>query len=113
FLGRIDRQVKIRGHRIELGEIEQTLGRQMGVQEAAVIAHRGADGEVRLIACVIGVDRHNIPSDELRAFMGKTLPDFMVPETFHWFESFPKTPNGKLDRDELASLASSCQEIPR
>lgn len=101
FLGRIDHQVKIRGHRIELGEIEAALERQPGVQRAVVVAQE-QQGDKRLVAYVEGkpeADRPN--SDALRTACRHDLPDFMVPAVLMVLDRLPLTPNGKIDRKRL------------
>lgn len=115
FLGRIDHQVKVRGHRIELGEIEASLVEHPQVREAAVLAKAYGTGDMRLvayIACaaaaslpVAGEDRPTvdleISGEELRPFVKQSLPEYMVPSTFVFLARLPRTPNGKVDRNAL------------
>jgi amino acid adenylation domain-containing protein len=109
YLGRNDHQVKIRGYRVELGEIETHLARHEQLKEAIVVAREDALGENRLVAYVIPSDRTGagaVPNvDALRAHMTAVLPEYMVPSAFVTLESFPLTPNGKLDRHSLPSPA--------
>jgi amino acid adenylation domain-containing protein len=100
YLGRIDLQVKIRGFRIELGEIESVLGQHEGVQEASVIA-REYDGEKRLTAYVVSRHDLNIDVTELRSFLKKKLPEYMIPSHFVALHGFPLTPHGKVDYQAL------------
>jgi amino acid adenylation domain-containing protein len=123
FLGRLDHQVKIRGFRIELGEIESALTAQDGVREAVVVADRpaasGAVGDWRLLAYVIPDLGVALTVDDLRARLGASLPEYMVPTGFLLLESLPLNPNGKVDRkalpafDELASTSAAIYEAPR
>ncbi len=101
FLGRIDDQIKIRGFRVEPGEIESALVQDPSVREAAVVVQGRVSGDRRLIAYLVqGPEgQKNVP--ELRAFLKRSLPDFMIPSSFVWLDSFPLTPNGKLDRAAL------------
>jgi len=101
FLGRIDQQVKIWGHRVELAEIESVLGRHKAVNEAVVIVQEGENK--RLIAFYSSHALQDI-SEELRAHLSRFLPDHMVPSKFVKVDQWPMTPNGKLDRERLATL---------
>ncbi|HVT17364.1 MAG TPA: amino acid adenylation domain-containing protein [Thermoanaerobaculia bacterium] len=101
FLGRADQQVKIRGFRVEPGEVEAALAGHPAVREAAVVADAPAGGEVRLVA-YIGTAGAAAPAvEELRAFLRRQLPEFMLPAAFVCLASLPLTANGKLDRRAL------------
>lgn len=102
FLGRADRQVKIRGHRIELGEIEATLGRHPALRQCVVAAVPGSDERPRLAAYVVPRAGHVVPAtDELAGALRERLPDYMVPSKFLVLDSLPVTPNGKIDHAAL------------
>jgi tyrocidine synthetase III len=95
FLGRTDHQVKIRGNRIELGEIESALIKHEKVREAVVVA-RGTEGEKYL--CAYMVTHSEVNKSELRSFLSKSLPEYMLPSYFVTMTKLPLTPNGKIDR---------------
>jgi natural product biosynthesis luciferase-like monooxygenase protein len=101
FLGRVDHQVKIRGHRVELGEIEAALCRHPSVREAVVVARDDAPGEQRVVAYLIPQPGHSIAAPELRRVLRDELPEFMLPSHFVQLERFPQTPNRKVDRKAL------------
>ncbi|MFE7975851.1 amino acid adenylation domain-containing protein [Streptomyces shenzhenensis] len=106
FLGRRDRQVKVRGYRIELDEIEVHLSAHESVRETAVIAPRGGDHD-RLVAWVTpqpGADSAEL-SWRLREFLRDRLPVFMVPNPILVRDRLPLTRAGKIDRDRLAQDA--------
>ncbi|MBJ8205708.1 non-ribosomal peptide synthetase, partial [Bacillus cereus] len=98
FLGRVDHQVKIRGFRIELEEIEARLLNLNGVKEAVVSAKEN-EGEQYLCAYLVS-DIHSSVS-ELREYLSKHLPEYMIPSYFVYMDKMPLTPNGKLDRKAL------------
>ncbi len=103
FIGRKDYQIKIRGYRVELGEIESKLLKHEKVKEAAVIAKTDSDGDSSLCAYIIGTDIETT-SDELREYLAKELPNYMIPSYFILLDKLPLTPNGKLDRKALAEI---------
>jgi len=106
FLGRTDRQVKIRGNRVELAEIERVLAEHPAVAEAVVMAIAGAGGDVaRLAAYVVPPRGVAAPADELRAHVAGRLPEHMVPATVTLIGSVPLTPNGKVDEARLPAPA--------
>ena len=100
FLGRADHQVKVRGFRIELGEIEARIGLHPDVAEAVVVAREDDPNDVRIVAYV----RYKgaaVSEADLRTHVQGALPDFMVPAHFVTVQSFPLTPNAKVDRKAL------------
>jgi amino acid adenylation domain-containing protein len=101
LLGRLDRQVKVRGFRIELEEIEAALVSHPAVREAAVTAPEGPGGGRRLVAHLVAPQAG---AAELRRFLRERLPDYMVPAAWTYLEALPKTAGGKLDRKALAAV---------
>jgi amino acid adenylation domain-containing protein/non-ribosomal peptide synthase protein (TIGR01720 family) len=101
FLGRQDHQVKVRGYRIELGEIETTLGSHPAVREGVVVAPAAEGGHRRLVAYLVPASDTPPSIDELRAFLARTLPEYMVPGVFVFLDALPVTSNGKVDRRAL------------
>ena len=103
YLGRNDHQVKIRGYRIELGEIEAALRAEPGVKDAVVVAH-GDGADKRLVAYLQSAA--DLGAEEaLREALREKLPEFMVPAVFIRLDTFPLTPNGKVDRKALPAPA--------
>ena len=100
FLGRNDFQVKIRGFRVELGEIEARLREHAAVREAVVLAREDIAREKRLVAYYTA-PAGEVGVAELRAHLAAVLPEYMVPAAYVRVESFPLTPNGKVDRAAL------------
>ncbi|MEC0251885.1 non-ribosomal peptide synthetase/type I polyketide synthase [Bacillus halotolerans] len=114
YVGRIDEQVKIRGHRIELGEIEAALHNVEAVQKAAVTVREEEDGLKQL--CAYYVSEKSIPAAQLREQLSLELPNYMVPSYFVRLEHMPLTSNGKINRKVLpapeASLQQTAEYVP-
>jgi amino acid adenylation domain-containing protein len=105
FLGRADRQVKIRGLRVELSEIEATLRRHPAVREGAVVLQPRSDADDPAI--IAFAELADEASDAaLQAWLEERLPVFMVPRTVTVLERLPRTTTGKIDRRALATVAS-------
>ncbi len=98
FVGRKDNQVKVRGFRIEPGEIEHHLLEHPAIKEAVVLP-RSFSGTQELVAYVTG--KEDLDVAELRGYLKRRLPDYMVPAFFFPLATLPMTPNGKVDRKAL------------
>ncbi|HEX6355313.1 amino acid adenylation domain-containing protein [Actinophytocola sp.] len=106
FAGRRDDQVKIRGYRVELGEIEGTLGTHDHVAQARVLLRSDGDQDPRLVAYVVAVDGAPVlDAGDLRAWLERTLPEYMVPPDIVFLDRIPLTANGKLDVSALPAPA--------
>jgi amino acid adenylation domain-containing protein len=101
FLGRIDRQFKIRGFRVELGEIESALLHYTDIVECAVVVRdNGARKEI--IAYLVIRDRSSqTESATIKKWLRQKLPDYMIPSLIIFVDAIPRTPSGKLDRKAL------------
>jgi amino acid adenylation domain-containing protein/thioester reductase-like protein len=108
FIGRVDHQVKIRGHRIELGDIEAAISQYVDIKEAAVVTREDNVGEKQLVAYLVATQTSNLGSN-LRGYLKEKLPEYMVPNVFVMMAKFPLTPNGKVDR---RALPAPSQERP-
>jgi amino acid adenylation domain-containing protein len=103
FLGRVDSQVKIRGSRVELGEIEAAILQHPAVRQVAVVeVSSGSGTQATTLAAHIVGSAGELPSCvELRRFLQRSLPEYMIPSKFFAAEALPLTRNGKVDRDAL------------
>ena len=101
YLGRLDHQVKVRGHRIELGEVEVVLGQHPQVRERVVVARRDSSGENRLVAYVVPRDSLAPTHGQLRDYLKPKLPAYMIPSALVVLDALPLTANGKLDQRAL------------
>jgi amino acid adenylation domain-containing protein/thioester reductase-like protein len=105
FCGRADYQIKIRGYRIELGEIETILTEHKQIEEAVVLDLDYTNGDKYLCAYVkINGD---LQVSDIRAFVGKELPDYMIPNAYVFVEEMPLNANGKIDRRQLLSISEN------
>ncbi|MCP4656403.1 MAG: amino acid adenylation domain-containing protein, partial [bacterium] len=96
FLGRCDHQVKLRGFRIELEEIAAVLVEHPAVRQAVAVVRQEC-----LVAYAAAEDEELPAHDELRRFLGKRLPEYMVPTLFVELGALPLGPTGKVDRRAL------------
>ena len=105
FLGRIDNQVKVRGHRVEIEAVESALLEFGGVSGVAVIIQQSNDGTTRLIALLEGEQDDPL---ELKRSLAATMPSYAVPDEIVWVDALPRTGTGKVDR-----LAAATQHRER
>ncbi|MEQ3528064.1 amino acid adenylation domain-containing protein [Pseudoalteromonas sp. XMcav11-Q] len=107
FLGRIDHQVKIRGHRIELGEIDTALANINGVQRAVTVTI----GEPKSLASVVVLAAQStLDSAAIQRQLHKLLPDYMVPSHIEFAPQLPLSSNGKIDRKALVNQLAATQQ---
>ncbi|MCP5053870.1 MAG: amino acid adenylation domain-containing protein, partial [bacterium] len=99
FLGRKDHQVKVRGFRIELGEIESHLLAHNEIESGIAIARKDNRGDNFL--CAYFTSFREMDKEELKAYLSRELPEYMIPLHFIQLESIPLTANGKVDRKAL------------
>ncbi|UBU11346.1 AMP-binding protein [Nonomuraea gerenzanensis] len=92
-LGRLDRQVKLRGYRVELDEVEAVVRGHGGVKEVAVVVV-----DAQLVAVYVGEE---LAAGELRRHVGARVPDYMVPVVWRRVAALPLTSSGKVDRGAL------------
>lgn len=104
ILGRIDNQVKIRGFRIELGEIEKAISKHPLINESVATVKEISIDDKRLIAYYTSEAAITPSSNEIRTFLKKKLPNYMIPSAYMKLDTMPLTPNGKLDRAGLPKI---------
>ena len=103
FRGRLDRQTKIRGQRVELDEIGSVLTQHPSIDFATAITSISQGGENQLVAYVLPKKNAPVPTaHELRKYLLRSLPDYMMPAAFVRLHALPVSPNGKLDLTMLA-----------
>jgi amino acid adenylation domain-containing protein len=101
FHGRMDNQLKIRGFRVELGEIESVISEIDGIIETVVKPIKVDKGDIRLAAFLNVSDTFSMDTKELSRRIKEKLPPYMIPSAFKQMHGFPKTVNGKTDKDAL------------
>ncbi|MBQ4860045.1 AMP-binding protein, partial [Pseudoalteromonas sp. MMG007] len=101
FIGRKDRQLKIRGYRVEPDEIERVLLQHPDVSDVLVCSFTGAMGEQQLVAYIVSELLTTEDSDGLEYLIEESLPDYMMPAAFEMMSSFPLTAGGKVNVREL------------
>jgi amino acid adenylation domain-containing protein len=105
YLGRKDFQLKVRGHRVEVADVESLLIASEGVKDAAVTTREKENGEVELVAYVVGDGAARLETSTLRAQLGRKLPGHLVPTRFLRLDELPVNESGKVDRNRLPSPA--------
>ncbi|MDQ2978449.1 MAG: non-ribosomal peptide synthetase [Acidobacteriota bacterium] len=105
FLGRVDQQIKVQGFRVEPSEIEAALERHPAVSRNVVEARETAAGGRQLVAYVVLDPEGACGDGELRGFLQRELPEYMVPAAFVRLSALPLTANGKVDRRALPEPA--------
>ncbi|WP_156431557.1 amino acid adenylation domain-containing protein, partial [Mycobacterium sp. GA-1199] len=101
YVGRVDEQVKIRGHRIEIGEIQAALSALEGVDQTAVIVREDRPGDKRLVGYLTESVEGAVDPTTIRAALAERLPSYMVPSAVVLIDALPLTVNGKLDKRAL------------
>jgi len=99
YLGREDHQVKIRGLRIELGEIENTIREYPDITDCVALVKKYSENIILIIAYVIC--KSDLELEDLKHYLKRRLPDYMVPNRFERIHEMPLTPSGKVDRNAL------------
>lgn len=113
FLGRGDRQVKVRGQRVELGDIEATLASLPDVRQAVVhVGAADAAGRAAVTAFVVLAAGATVDQGDLRARVAERLPSYMVPNVFEFVDAIPLRPTGKVDMAALVDGPSAPGEGP-
>jgi amino acid adenylation domain-containing protein len=107
FLGRVDHQVKIRGHRIELGEIETALHAHPAIEHAVVTT---VGRPAQHLAAFVETDEPGLAGETLRDFLADRLPSYAIPTNFTVLGRLPITANGKIDRKSLKRMAEEGPE---
>jgi amino acid adenylation domain-containing protein/non-ribosomal peptide synthase protein (TIGR01720 family) len=119
FMGRVDTQIKLRGFRIEIGEIESVIREHAAVTDTLVTIRDDVLDDKKLVAYIISSHEKSSWQNELRALLKSRLPDYMLPSAIVQIDSFPMTPNGKIDykklpKPELVRISDdSDQEAPQ
>jgi amino acid adenylation domain-containing protein len=111
YLGRIDRQIKVRGYRIELEEIETLIHQFPGVREATVVFHQ-EEGSPHILCAYIAASK-KIDKDRIKEYLSGKLPNYMVPGHYIQLAQIPKSPSGKIDTLKLPSPVLLNQEEPK
>ena len=101
WLSRLDKQIKLRGYRIELGEIETTIRQEALVQQAVCLCREDGSNEKKVVAYIVPTPGTPPDAALLRTHLRKLLPEYMVPSAFVFLETFPLTPNGKVNKQAL------------
>ena len=109
--GRKDFRVKIHGYGVEIAEVEKALRRHESIKDAVVVAGQHESGENRLVAYYASSRQPAVTLTQLRSFLSKDLPDYMIPSAFVPLDSMPLLPTGKVDRRALPDPGNERPEL--
>lgn len=110
FIGRADRQIKVRGYRVEPGDIEAALMKHPQIDDAVVTPYADSDGSIHLAAYLIPKQPNGFPRS-LNRYLSEIVPHYAIPDRFMFVNHFPLTPNGKLDFEALSAIEPSTTDI--
>ncbi len=109
IVGRMDSMLKIRGNRVYPREIESIFHTHENVKDAAVFGIKNENGENQIIAEVIPKTDRHFSVDQLKLFLSRHLPSYMIPSQITIAESFPRTSTGKIDMEVLKKKYKTTQ----
>ncbi len=101
FIGRSDRQIKVRGHRVELNEIENTILSIKGIDQVAVYAKKEQDEMNAIYANIVVLNKSPISESDIKKTITKYLAPQAIPSKISIVESIPRTPAGKVNYKKL------------
>lgn len=107
YIGRIDEQIKIRGHRVELGEIQNHIETHSSIQQAIVLLDNTNHLDYRILAFIRLYPNNVFNENDMRDYLKGFLPQHMIPQHFIAFSKLPLTPNKKVDKIKLLKLAKN------
>lgn len=107
FVGRVDRQIKLRGLRVELGEVEEVILSHPDVALGCVMVTKDAEGEDQLVAYVTSLNGRTVRRGSLRKHLARQLPGYMIPAAWVMLDTFPLNLAGKIDRASLPAASQS------
>jgi amino acid adenylation domain-containing protein len=111
FLSRADSQIRIRGFRVEPTEIESAMCRHPQIAQAVVTVHEPSPGDRRLVAYLVPQPRTRPNITDVRRFLAREIPAYLMPAAFVRLEAVPLTANGKIDHDRLPEPADERPEL--
>ncbi len=109
-MGRKDLMMKVRGYRVDISEVERALLEHPGIKDAGVRAWERAENDKYLAGYIVPREGSTLNVSEIREFLGKKLPEYMIPAVFKFMESLPLT-NGKVDRKALPAPGKDRPEL--
>ncbi|MBL9175095.1 MAG: alpha/beta fold hydrolase, partial [Verrucomicrobiales bacterium] len=98
YRGRLDGQVKVRGHRVEVGEVEAVLMEHPAIRQAVVLTRPDSAGMLELVACFQATPNSGLSAVDLRRHLSLRLPEYMLPARYRELDQMPLTASGKVDR---------------
>ncbi len=112
FLGRLDDQLSIRGFRVEPGEVVAALDSHPAIEASAVVGVGRSGTDRQLAGYLVGAGGERPGDAELAGFLGRSLPEYLIPSSYVWLDELPLTRHGKLDREALPAPAEPAGMVP-
>lgn len=110
YIGRIDQQVKIRGHRVELGDVEVNIQSLPFVKRCIATVSVDSDGHKQLVAYIVP-SNHCKNLENIREYLIDSMPDYMIPKLFFILNELPISTNGKVDIKALFSVSKPLRAL--
>ena len=110
-LGRLDSQIKIRGHRVDLTDVQAALLSLPSTADVAVVTRTDRNGELKLVAYLVSRAASKLSVGEVRRGLGDVLPSYAIPTSYVFIDEIPRTPRGKVDKSALPDPPAARPEL--
>jgi amino acid adenylation domain-containing protein len=110
FLGRLDDQLSIRGFRVEPGEVDATLNSHPAIRASITVGVGRSSAQRQLVTYVVAAGQEQPDRAQLSEYLGRFLPEQLLPSRYVWLAELPLTAHGKIDRDALPDVGETAAD---